>query len=85
MVNIECTRCGATGIDYPTYYVAKFTLTHERGCGARIGIPSYTATGKPKLKEVEPVIHDTDHSEQLFSDEIKPKKKKATKKKSVTN
>lgn len=80
MVNIECTRCGASGIDYPTYYVAKFTLTHERGCGARIGIPSYTATAKVKPKDVEPVIHDTDHSEQLLSDVVKPKKKKAKKK-----
>ena len=81
MVNIECTRCGASGIDYPTYYVAKFTLTHERGCGAKIGIPSYTATGtKPTLKEVEPVIQKPDNTEKLFADVTKPKKKRAKKK-----
>ncbi len=76
MVNIECTRCGATGIDYPTYYVAKFTLTHERGCGARIGIPSYTATAKatptetplPEPKEEKPKVS------------AKPKRKKTAKK-----
>lgn len=72
MVNIECTRCGATGIDYPTYYVAKFTLPHKRGCGARIGIPSYTATAKVKLT-VEP--DDTPKPAP------KPKRKKESKKK----
>ena len=82
MVNIECTRCGASGIDYPTYYVAKFTLTHEKGCGAKIGIPSYTATqtAKPTIKEVEPVIQKPDNTEKLFGDGVKPKKKRTTKK-----
>jgi hypothetical protein len=81
MVNIECTRCHATGIDYPTYYVAKYTLTHERGCGAKIGIPSYTATGKakPTLKEVEPVIQKAPKDEKLFSDVVKAKKKRLKK------
>lgn len=72
MVNIECTRCGAAGIDYPTYYVAKFTLTHERGCGAKIGIPSYTATAKAPPKPVE----ETEKPKAI----AKPKKKKSTKK-----
>ena len=80
MVDIECTRCGATGTNYPTNYVAKFSLTHETGCGARVGIPKYSE-GKLTLKEVEPVIHDTDHSEKLFSDVVKSEKKKTKKKK----
>ena len=72
MVNILCTRCGASGIDYPTYYVAKFTLTHERGCGAKIGIPKYTATASaPKIIET-PLPEPKDE---------KPKKKRVAKKK----
>ena len=73
MVDIECTRCGATGSNYPTYYVAKFSLKHETGCGAKIGIPKYTdGTTKPK-EEQTPVI-----SEKKVS-----QKKKTTKKKKV--
>ena len=71
MVNIECTRCGATGIDYPTYYVAKYTLTHQRGCGAKIGIPKYTATSTVTPTET-PLPEPK---------EEKPKKKKAAKRK----
>ena len=46
MVDIECTRCGATGTGYATNYVAKFSLTHNTGCGAKIGIPKYSVTTK---------------------------------------
>ncbi len=70
MVDITCTRCGATGSDYPTYYVAKFSLTHKRGCGAKIGIPHYTATVKPPPPKETPLAEPK---------EEKPKKKKAKK------
>lgn len=79
MVNIECTRCGASGTDFPTFYVAKFSLQHNTGCGAKIGIPKYSE-GKPTLKDVEPVIQTAPKDEKLFSDVTKPKKKKASKK-----
>ena len=52
MVDIECTRCGATGTDYPTNFVAKFSLKHETGCGARLGIPKYSE-GKTKPTQEE--------------------------------
>lgn len=70
MVDIECTRCGATGNDYPTYYVAKFTLKHETGCGAKIGVPKYSDT---KTKSAE------SHETPLTESTEKPKKKKAKK------
>jgi len=79
MVDITCTRCGAEGTGYPTNYVAKFSLQHNTGCGARVGIPSYTAKPKPTIKEVEPVIHEADKSEKLFSDVVKAKKKRLKK------
>ena len=84
MVDIECSRCGAMGVDYPTVYVAKFTLVHRQGCGAKIGIPNYFI-GKTKLtiQDVEPVIHPADKNEKLFSDVVKTKKKKSKQKKSV--
>lgn len=83
MVDIECSRCGAMGVDYPTVYVAKFTLVHRRGCGAKIGIPNYfIGKTKPTIQDVEPVIHAPDKNEKLFSDVV-PKKKKSAKKKSV--
>ena len=86
MVDIRCTRCNATGTGYATNYVAKFSLVHERGCGARIGIPTYTDTSvaakiETPITKVESVVHDTDHSEQLLLHVVKTKKKKTSKKK----
>ena len=72
MVNIECTRCHATGTDYPTIYVAKFSLKHETGCGAKIGIPKYS---EGKTQEQTTVISETKVSEKK-----KTKKKKTQKK-----
>ncbi|MEE8207378.1 MAG: hypothetical protein V3T88_00260 [Nitrosomonadaceae bacterium] len=84
MVDIECSRCGAMGVDYPTVYVAKFTLVHRQGCGAKIGIPNYfIGKTKPTIQDVEPVIHAPDKNEKLFSDVTKIKKKKSAKKKFV--
>lgn len=80
MVDITCTRCGAEGTGFPTPYVAKFTLQHNTGCGAKIGIPKFSVA-KPTLKEVEPVIHDTDHNDLSFANVTKPKKKRTAKKK----
>ena len=71
MVDIECTRCGATGTDYPTNFVAKFSLKHETGCGARLGIPKYSE-GKTKPTE-----------EQITVISEKKETKKKTKKKKV--
>ena len=71
MVDIECTRCGATGTDYPTNFVAKFSLKHETGCGARLGIPKYSE-GKTKPTE-----------EQTTVISEKKETKKKTKKKKV--
>ena len=74
MVDIECTRCGATGNDYPTHYVAKFTLKHETGCGAKIGVPKYSTN--VKATEVTSTTA-TEAKEILVKLEPKPKKKKA--------
>ena len=71
MINIECTRCGATGNDYPTYYVDTVSLKHETGCGARLGIPKYSE-GKTKPTE-----------EQTTVISEKKETKKKTKKKKV--
>jgi len=56
MVDIECTRCGSTGTGYATHYQAKFSLTHNTGCGAKIGIPKYSVGGK--TTEVTTTISD---------------------------
>ena len=74
MVDIECTRCGATGTDYPTYYVAKFSLKHETGCGARVGVPKYSDGKTKPTQEQTTVISDTKVSEKK-----KTKKKKTVK------
>ena len=86
MVDILCTRCGAMNVDYPTVYVAKFSLIHKRGCGAKIGIPNYfIGKTKPTIQDMEPVIHAVDKKEKLLSDVIKPHKKKFSKKKVLKN
>ncbi len=70
MVDITCTRCGASGTDYPTNYVAKLTLTHNRGCGPKIGIPKFGTTVSKAILTETPLPEPT---------EEKPKKKKAKK------
>ena len=76
MVDIECTRCGATGTDYPTNFVAKFSLKHETGCGARLGIPKYSDTTKVSVTiDSDPKVETTTETKKL--------KKKTTKKKKV--
>ena len=70
MVDIQCTRCGATGNNYPTLYVAKFSLKHETGCGAKIGVPKYSDTNTKSVKVEETSFHEPTE---------KPKKKKAKK------
>ena len=75
MVDIECTRCGATGSNYPTYYVAKFSLTHETGCGARVGIPKYSDGLKAS------VIVESDPKVEISTETKKSKKKTKKKKK----
>ncbi len=74
MVDITCTRCGAEGTNYPTPYVAKFSLQHNTGCGARIGIPKFSLT--PKAKPAEAL--ETALAEPK---EAKPKKAKKKAKK----
>lgn len=80
MVDIQCTRCGATGTGYETNYVAKFTLKHETGCGAKIGVPKYTdgIIKSLQTKESEASI-DIDKGD-LSTVTEKSKKKKAKKK-----
>ena len=46
MVDIECTRCHATGTGYATNYQAKFSLIHKEKCGAKIGVPKYSIGAK---------------------------------------
>ena len=78
MVDIECTRCGATGTNYPTLYVAKFSLTHEEKCGAKIGIPKYSNVD---VKTTGTIVADPTDTIVVETDKPKPKKKKAKKKK----
>ena len=79
MVDITCTRCGAEGTGFPTPYVAKFSLPHNKGCGAKIGIPKFSVA-KPTLKEATTVT--LDHSDQqTLTETSKPKKKRTAKKK----
>ena len=78
MVDILCTRCEKMGVNYPTVYVAKFSLVHKRGCGAKIGIPNYFISKKPTEKNTTVL----EKIESKVKSEIKPKKRK-TKKKSV--
>ena len=73
MIDIECTRCGATGTDYPTYYVAKFSLKHETGCGARVGVPKYSEGKAKPTEEQTTVISEKKESNK------KTKKKKEKK------
>ena len=63
------------GVNYPTVYVAKFSLVHKRGCGAKIGIPNYFIS-KKQTEEVTPVIEKI---ETKIKPEIKFKKKKKKK------
>lgn len=81
MVDIECTRCGATGQGFTTYYQAKFNLVHKEKCGAKIGVPKYS-TG---TKTTEAISTTATESTPIIvsdipSDTPKPKKKKSKKK-----
>ena len=81
MVDIECTRCGATGTGYATNFQAKFSLIHKEKCGAKIGVPKFTAGVKTTpaststISESKPIIVS-----DIPSDTPKPKKKKLKKK-----
>ncbi len=81
MVDIECTRCGAKGTGYATNYEAKFSLIHKEKCGAKIGVPLFTAGVKTTevstttASDVQTVVVSG-----TSSDTSKPKKKKVKKK-----
>jgi hypothetical protein len=81
MVDIECTRCHAKGKGYQTNYEAKFSLIHKEKCGAKIGVPKFsagvktTAAETTTITEEKPIIVSS-----ILSDTHKPKKKKAKKK-----
>lgn len=79
MVDITCTRCGAEGTGFPTPYVAKFSLPHNKGCGAKIGIPKFSVGKKLVKEETATVV--TDHSDQQTLTETPKLKKKRTAKK----
>jgi len=74
MVDIECTRCGAKGIGYETNYQAKFSLVHKEKCGAKIGVPKFTATIKTTHLETSTIPED-----KPITVTTKSKKKKAKK------
>lgn len=73
MVDIECTRCGAKGTGYQTNYEAKFSLVHNEKCGAKIGVPKFSAG----VKTTEVISNTGNDTETLI---VKPKKKKFKKK-----
>ena len=85
MVDIECTRCGATGTGYPTPYVAKFSLIHNEKCGAKIGIPKYSNldTTTTSVASTESIVVENSGTAEtpkpkksLFKKKSKKKKKK---------
>lgn len=87
MIDIQCTRCGASGKGYPNIFNAKFTLIHEIGCGAKVGIPkitySTTATDNAKKNTIKNETENTtDHDidEILKNDIESPIKKNKVKK-----
>ncbi len=73
MVDIECTRCGAKGSGYQTNYEAKFSLIHKEKCGAKIGVPKFSAG----VKTTEAITNTGSETETII---VKPKKRKAKKK-----
>ena len=75
MVDIECTRCGAKGTGYATNFQAKFTLVHKEKCGAKIGVPKFSAGVKTTQAETTTVSEG-----KPIVVSHKPKKKKAKKK-----
>ena len=80
MVDILCTRCGATDQGFTTYYQAKFSLVHKEKCGAKIGVPKYS-TGTKTTEAITTTGNDTETIVvSTLSDTPKPKKKKAKKK-----
>jgi len=76
MVDIECTRCGAKGSGYQTNYEAKFSLVHKEKCGAKIGVPKFSAG----VKTTEVISNTGNDAETLI---VKPKKKKLKKKSAI--
>ncbi len=76
MVDIECTRCGAKGTGYQTNYEAKFSLVHNEKCGAKIGVPKFSAGGK-----TTEVITNTGNNTETLT--VKSKKKKLKKKSAI--
>ncbi len=73
MVDIECTRCGAKGTGYQTNFDAKFSLIHRAKCGAKIGVPKFSAG----VKTTEVITNTGNDTPTII---VKPKKKKAKKK-----
>jgi len=81
MVDIECTRCGAKGTGYQTNYEAKFSLIHKEKCGAKIGVPKFSAGVKTTQVETTTASDvQTVVVAGTVSDTPKKKKKKAKKK-----
>ena len=76
MVDIECTRCGATGSGYQTNYEAKFSLIHKEKCGAKIGVPKFSAG----VKTTEVSSTTASDTQTIVVPKIKSKKKKVKKK-----
>lgn len=82
MVDVECTRCGASGTNYKTERDAKLTLKHNERCGQKVGIVKYFIGAKSKgtqgvpetFDDVSKIGNDTPHPV------VKPKKKKVKKK-----
>jgi hypothetical protein len=82
MVDVECTRCGASGTNFKTERDAKLTLKHNERCGQKVGIVKYFIGTKSKrtqgvpetFDDVSKIGNDTPHPV------VKPKKKKTKKK-----
>lgn len=85
MVDVECTRCGASGTNYKTEREAKLTLEHNKKCGQKIGIVKYYIGKKPEGLSNRPDDAGITDDQSIItpsasSDTSKPKKKKAKKK-----
>lgn len=82
MVDIECTRCGATGTNFKTERDAKLTLKHNERCGQKIGIVKYFIGAKTKKTRGVPETFDdvSKIGNDIPHPVVKPKKKKTKKK-----
>jgi len=82
MVDVECTRCGASGTNFKTERDAKLTLKHNERCGQKVGIVKYFIGANSKgtrgvpetFDDVSKTGNDAPHNI------VKPKSKKAKKK-----